>query len=114
MTEVADPRGLAARLLAASPRALPLAEAQEHIRRRRKQLLQSDPAPSTDFSQPETAPIVNNPDAFAAGFWQRMKAKDTKPGKTSGKKSKSKARDPQARPTKRPSPFSVIDGGRED
>ena len=114
MSEVADPRGLAARLLAASPRALPLAEVHEHIRQRRKQLLQSDPPPSTDFSQPEAAPIVNNPDAFAAGFWQRMKAKDTRPGKTPGKKSKSKPRHPKARPSKRPSPFSVIDGGRED
>jgi len=68
-----ESRLLAARLLAASPSAMPLDEALEHIRARRAQLLcQPEVQPEPDFG-PEPMPLITNPEQFAGNFWEKRK-----------------------------------------
>ena len=56
---------------------MPRADALEHIRARRAQLLlaqpQSPPTPEPDFSVPKPLPIVEEPEKFAATFWDKRK-----------------------------------------
>jgi hypothetical protein len=68
-----ESRLLAARLLAASPSAMPLEDALEHIRARRAQLLLAQPQspPITEDFGPKPMPIVEEPEKFAANFWDK-------------------------------------------
>jgi hypothetical protein len=72
-----DGRTRAARLLARTPFAMPRAEALTHIEDRRRTLL-APPAPppataDADFTTPESMPVIDAPDAFAAEFWRARK-----------------------------------------
>ncbi|MGE3702252.1 MAG: hypothetical protein AB7G08_26275 [Hyphomicrobiaceae bacterium] len=80
-----DARLLAARLLAASPHAMPIEEARTHIAERRKSLLGSPTTsrPESSFA-PAPMPVVDAPDVYAAEFVKRQrtpKAKKSRPGR---------------------------------
>lgn len=101
-----DPRSLAARLLAATRCALPLASALGRIRLRRERLLAPTPAPAASPSQPDPVPVLDDADAYGRDFWKNRKAGAKKPAKTSKPKR-------PGRPTETPSPFRIIDGDRD-
>lgn len=106
-----DAHDRAKRLLAQSPRAMPLAEALTHIRRRRETLLGTSVLPPDSVAAPEPMPILDSPDAFAQSFWETRPAPKAKADKKKSAKSSSPKR---GRPTKRKSPFTVIDGDRKE
>jgi hypothetical protein len=112
MSSSSDAHERAKRLLTQSPRAMPLADALKHIRRRREKLLGTSGLPPDSIVAPEPMPVLDRPDAFAQTFWEtrpapRAKGEKKKP---TAKSSTSK----RGRPTKRNSPFTVIDGDRKD
>lgn len=108
-----DPRALAAKLLAASSYAMPLADAIEHIRKRRSALaLPPSPAAPPDLvaSSAVPLPIVDDPEQFAADFWKRRLMPEIQ-------KTKLKPPLPGRRPageTHAHPDLRVIDGGKDD
>ena len=62
-------------LIAGTPGAQSREQASESIKARRAQLLNTTEPPPQDFAAPEPLPIVDTPDDFAKGFFQRLMAK---------------------------------------
>lgn len=107
-----DAHDRAKHLLSQSPRAMPLTEALTLIRRRREKLLGTSVLPPDSVAAPEPMPILDSPDAFAQSFWGTRPAPKAK---TDNKKKSAKSSSPKrGRPTKRKSPFTVIDGDRKE
>ena len=99
MTDKEKPKTLAD-LLASQPAAQPLDEALENIRARRRRLLDTlTPEPADAMPGPESIPVIDNPDEFAAEFWKRQQS------------SKKKPRAPKGKPTK--APHLTIHDGKE-
>jgi hypothetical protein len=107
-----DTHDRAKNLLAQSPRAMPLADALKHIRRRREKLLGTSALPPDSIAAPEPMQLLDSPDTFAQTFWETQPAPKAKGDKKkpAGKSSASK----RGRPSKHESPFTVIDGDRKD
>jgi hypothetical protein len=86
-----DPRILAARLIAASPLSMSIAEARAQTQDRRHKLLAAPPAPISQKAQPDFAPapmpIIDDPATFAENFHARTKPSVVKPQKSKPKKS---------------------------
>lgn len=66
-------------LIAATPGAQPLVLALARIQERREKLLKQTVPPADDFTAAEPFSIVDAPDEFAKGFFQRLMAKETPP-----------------------------------
>ena len=99
MTDKEKPKTFAD-LLASQPAAQPLDEALENIRARRQRLLGTPaPQPADAMPGPESIPVIDNPDAFAADFWARQQATKKRP------------RAPKGKPTK--APHLTIHDGQE-
>lgn len=65
-----------AELIAATPGAQTLTQALASIAARRARLVPEKPATEpVDFNAREPLPPLEDPDAFAKGFWQRLKDK---------------------------------------
>ena len=67
-------------MIARSPAAQPRDKAFASIKARRARLLAQRPVDTRrdhepDLTRPEPMPIVDDPDAFAAGFWTRFNSK---------------------------------------
>lgn len=108
-----DLRALAAKLLAASPHAMPIEEAEALIKARRSRLLGQAIPTSPPAQEPVTTPqpipeLTLNPEAFASAFWARRKPTPppSKPKKRPGRKPKSAAPGVDR--------FTVIDGDAGD
>lgn len=107
---------LVARRIAASPYAMSREEAQEHIARRRRELLRSPPdhsaKPEPDFA-PVAMPIIEDPAAFARDFLKRRSEQPSGPSKPTPKSKKPRGRKPTS---DRPGAdrFRVIDGDGVD
>ena len=89
------------KLLRNQPGAQPLGDALENIRRRRERLLAGSApnrAPNADIdpAAPERVPLIDAPDDFGEGFWERRQAKR-------------KPKAPKGKPTKAPH-LTVHDG----
>lgn len=100
-------------ILAKTPGANTRADAEEFAAKRRAELLGapvSTPQPPEPDIAPEQAPIIENPDRYAEDFWQRFVEKQNTGKKTAKKPAPKSSRKKPGRPTKRPSPFTVIDG----
>jgi hypothetical protein len=68
-----------AELIAKTPGAQPLERARAFIKARRERLLGPAEPPPADVSAAEPLPLVEDPDAFAKGVFQRLKEKQTPP-----------------------------------
>lgn len=101
-----DSRLRAARLLARSRFAMPIAEVRNHIRERRE-TLRTAPAPVAEPSfAPTPMPILDDPIGFAAEFWNKQAARPKSPKpQTPGRRPKTADTKPEA------GRFRVIDGG---
>ena len=78
MINIDKARARSARLLAASPLAIPRDEALANIARRRQALLQRACEPSETFA-PEPMPVIDAPDQYAKDVLQRLLDKNTPP-----------------------------------
>jgi len=68
-------------MIARSPAAQTREQALASIKARRARLLARPPVESRhddepDLTRPEPMPIIDDPDAFAAGFWTRFNSKE--------------------------------------
>jgi hypothetical protein len=113
-----DPRSLAARLIAASPLAMTIADARSRTLDRRRKLLAYAPMGSTgaepDFTAPAPMPVLDAPVSFAKDFWSKRRAPDANDAPP-----KAKVRTPQGRKPLGDLPleanrFRVIDGDGGD
>ena len=110
-----DTRSLAARLLAASPLAMSIAEALAQTQDRRRKLLATPATPEPDFTKPEPVPasIVDAPEQFGRDFWRKRKPPglDDEPPKPKPKKPK--GRRPLGDLDRRHDRFRVVPGGKD-
>jgi hypothetical protein len=114
-----DPRSLSARLIAASPFAMSIAEVRAQTQERRRSLLAPPPTAISKKAEPDFSPaplpIVDSPHEFAAQFFQHRAATLTDPPKS---KSKTKKPRPGRKPVGELPPgadrFTVIDGDGVD
>jgi hypothetical protein len=107
-----DLRALAAQLLAESPFAMPIEEAQAHIKERRARLLaQAAPPPAAepDFS-PAPMPDVQDPINFGTAFWAKRAAEPPNPKK----QKRPPGRKPSGALDARHNRFGVVPGGKDD
>jgi hypothetical protein len=96
-------------LIAKTPGANTRREAEAFLKMRRAEITAQTKALSErdrQTKQPDTAPVIDDPDRYGSEFWQRF-IENRDADKTPGKKRPPKK---PGRPTKRPSPFTVIDG----
>lgn len=70
-----DKRSLAD-LIAATPGAQTREEAKRSIKARRAKLMETVAPPPEDLASPEVIPLIDNPDAFAREFFQRLQDKE--------------------------------------
>ena len=99
-------------LIAKTPGANTRAQAKAFLKMRRAEITAQPPAPPDLERRPqerEPAPVIDDPDRYGSEFWQRFVDKQNA-GKSPGKRRPPKK---PGRPTKRPSPFTVIDGDDE-
>ena len=104
-----DLRDLAARLLAASPHAMRMDEAQAQIAERRRTLLAATAPPSEADSEAanfDPQPLILDPAAFAAEFWEKRRRRETK----DSSKPKRPGRKPVGNLDARHERFRVISG----
>jgi hypothetical protein len=100
-------------IIAKTPGANTRAKANAFLKMRRSEITAQSPLPTereTDTQQRDTAPIIDDADRFSSEFWERFIEKQNagkSPGKSATKKPSPKK---PGRPTKKPSPFTVIDG----
>jgi hypothetical protein len=96
-------------LIAKTPGANTRTQAKAFLKMRRAEIT-AQPAIAPDLElrtqEPEPAPIIDDADRYGSEFWQRFIDKQNA-GKPPDKKRSPKK---PGRPTKRPSPFTVIDG----
>ena len=104
-------------IIAKTPGANVRADAEAFLNHRRTELLGAPanvPQPPEPDAAPEPAPIIENPDRYAEDFWQRFVDKQNAGKKPPKKPAQKSSRKKPGRPTKRPSPFTVIDGEGDD
>jgi hypothetical protein len=79
MTDRKKPPTLAD-LIGRTPGAQPIQKALASIKARREKLLDTDqPSQPTDFAAPEPLPVLDAPDEFAQGFFQRLVEQQSPP-----------------------------------
>ena len=98
-----DPRILAARLIAASPFAISIADAQAQTKERRRELLATPPLPEPDIT-PEPLPVVDAVGDYARDFW-KDKESPAKPVRRTPRKKNDSSK-------QQCGPFRVITGGK--
>jgi hypothetical protein len=100
-------------IIAKTPGANTRAQAKAFLKMRRAEITAQPPLPPERALQTlerEPAHVIDDADKYGTEFWQRFIDKQNA-GKPAGKSpSKKPSRKKPGRPTKRPSPFTVIDG----